>query len=593
MEQENNNVSLEVKQEDPFEPFKKYIAQQISPLAGVTFEQVMDSVEQPKRTGVADLALNIPKLNKFKKLDGKPMDLAKSWSEKFQKNELVTDLSVEGTFLNFKIDKIPVFKQLVDKVLSEKEKYGCTNIGEGKTVIVEFSSPNIAKPFHAGHLRSTIIGNFLKQLNKAMGFKVHAMNYLGDWGKQYGLLAVGFTQNGSMELLEQNPIKHLFDIYVAINDKKREEEKLNPKVTTTDDEARAYFKRMEDGDKEALALWKKFRDLSIVEYKKMYHRLNVEFDEYSGESLFGDAMVKEIKKLEDQGLLEENNGAMVVNLKNEKLDLALVKKKDGATLYITRDIAAAHDRWERFHFQKMYYVVAAQQNHHFNQLFTILKKMGYDWANSCVHINFGMVQGMSTRAGNVVFLSDILEEAKSVILDQMKSNEKKFAEIENPEQVADIVGLSAVVIQDLSSRRIKDYPFQWERMTSFEGDTGPYLQYTHARLCSMERKAADQGILINPNANLSLLVEKEASEMFTVIGKYPSFVLQSYNVTEPCVVVNYLFTLCHAVSGALEKLRVLGSEKTVGEARLLLYHCARITIGNGIKLLGLVPLERM
>jgi len=530
--------------------------------------------------------LNLPKLNKFKKLDGKPNDLAKTWAENFKKNELVTDLLAEGTFINFKIDKIPVFQKVINRVVAEKEKYGGSKQGEGQNVIVEFSSPNIAKPFHAGHLRSTIIGNFLKNLHKVLGYNVHGINYLGDWGKQYGLLAIGFEKYGSQQKLEEDAIQHLFDVYVAIN----KDKEANPAV---DDEARSYFKRMEQGDKEALAMWKKFRDLSIVEYKKMYARLNVEFDEYSGESQFGEQMEREVKKLEEKGLLQENQGAKVIDLKDLKLDLALVKKKDGATLYITRDIAAAVDRYEKHKFTKMFYVVAAQQNHHFNQLFAILKKMGYDWYDKCTHINFGMVLGMSTRKGNVVFLQEILQEAKATMMEVMKKNAKKFDEIEDPEKVADIIGISGVIIQDLSSRRIKDYPFDWGRMTSFEGDTGPYLQYSHARLCSMERKAADEGIFVNPKADLTLLTEKEGHELFALIGKYPAAVQQSLVVLEPCVIVNYLFTLSHAISGALEKLRVVGREKNVAEARLIVYYCARIALGNGLRLLGLIPLERM
>jgi len=409
--------TITIQNDDPFEPFKRYIAEQLSPLSGVTQEQIMESVEQPKKAGFGDLALNIPKLNKFKKFTAKPNELAKTWSENFKKSELVTDLLAEGTFINFKIDKIPVFQKLITRIVSEKDKYGGSKMGEGQNVIVEFSSPNIAKPFHAGHLRSTIIGNFLKNLHKALGYNVHGINYLGDWGKQYGLLAIGFKKYGSPEKLEEDAIHHLFDVYVAIN----KDKEVSPAV---DEEAREYFKRMEQGDEEALALWKKFRDLSIVEYKKMYARLNVEFDEFSGESQFGEQMEKQVKILEDKGLLQENQGAKVVDLKELKLDLALIKKKDGATLYITRDIAAAVDRYEKHHFSKMLYVVNAQQNHHFNQLFAILKKMDYEWQDKCTHINFGMVLGMSTRKGNVVFLSDILQEAKATMMEVMKKNEK-------------------------------------------------------------------------------------------------------------------------------------------------------------------------
>eukprot|EP01114_Cavostelium_apophysatum_P021285 TRINITY_DN7386_c0_g1_i1.p1 TRINITY_DN7386_c0_g1~~TRINITY_DN7386_c0_g1_i1.p1 ORF type:complete len:618 (+),score=209.90 TRINITY_DN7386_c0_g1_i1:107-1855(+) len=573
---------------DPYDDIKRAIAEQISAFAGISIEQVVDSLEVPRKTNIGDLALALPKLNKFKKIEGKPMDLCKKWADDFKKNDLVLEAVPDGTNLNFKVNKSSAFKQIVDQVFKQKENYGSSNEGAGQTVIVEFSSPNIAKPFHAGHLRSTIIGNFLKNLHKTLGYNTTAINYLGDWGKQYGLLAIGFQKFGNEQQLLQSPIKHLFDVYVAIN--KEKEENAN---STIDDEARAYFKKMEEGDAEALSLWRKFRDLSIVEYKNIYKRLNVEFDEYSGESLFGKEMEKEVAVLEEKKLMVDNQGAKIVDLKDVKLDVALIKKKDGATLYITRDIAAAHYRKEKYNFSKMYYVVAAQQNHHFNQLFAVLTKMGYDWVKDCTHINFGMVKGMSTRRGNVVFLTDILEEAKTTMFEVMKKNEKKFAEIEDPERIADIIGISAVVIQDLSARRIKDYTFDLERMTSFEGDTGPYLQYTHTRLCSMERKALEQGVSVNIEADLNLLVESEAHNILADVAKWPSTITRAHQELEPCVIVTYLMGLSHTVSAALEKVRVVGAEKKLAEARLLCYFTARIVIGNGLKMLGLVPLERM
>jgi len=304
-------------------------------------------------------------------------------------------------------------------------------------------------------------------------------------------------------------------------------------------------------------------------------------------------MKEELQLLEDMKMLTIDEGATVVDMEEQKLGKVLVKKKDGSTLYITRDIAAAHWRHGTYHFNKMIYVVAAQQNLHFQQLFAILDKMKYGWSKDCTHINFGMVKGMSTRKGNVVFLTDILDEAKTTMLDVMKQNEKKFSEITDPETVADVIGISAVIIQDLAARRIKDYPMDWARMTSFEGDTGPYLQFAHARLCSMERKAGEQGITVNPSADLALLVEKEAFDICAHIARFPSVLQNSLSQMEPCVIVNYLFGLCHSISAALEKIRVVGREKNVAEARLLVYWAARITLANGLKILGLKPLERM
>jgi len=385
---------------------------------------------------------------------------------------------------------------------------------------------------------------------------------------------------GSEQELEKNPIKHLFDVYVKVNLLKKE----------VDNEARALFKKMEEGDEAVLSLWKKFRDLSIAEYKKVYARLNINYDVYSGESQMTGGMEKQIKILQEKGLLVDDKGAQLIDLKKYKLNVALVRKSDGATLYFTRDIAAAVSRWEEYHFKKMIYVVASPQNLHFQQLFKVLELMGYDWVNRCTHINFGLVKGMSTRKGNVVFLDDILQEANTHMRQIMEDNKEKFEEIDNPDKVADIIGLSAVFIQDMQAVRNKDYEFNWERIFQTAGHTGPYLQFAHARLCSVERKA---GVEINPDANLDLLVEEEGQDLAVIISRYPEIIQAASQSMEPSVLVSYLFELSHAISVAHNVLWVKGQAKDIAEARMLLYHSARITLGNGMKILGLQPLERM
>eukprot|EP01112_Ceratiomyxa_fruticulosa_P010342 TRINITY_DN2732_c0_g1_i2.p1 TRINITY_DN2732_c0_g1~~TRINITY_DN2732_c0_g1_i2.p1 ORF type:complete len:587 (+),score=138.31 TRINITY_DN2732_c0_g1_i2:156-1916(+) len=564
--------------------FENAIAELLVPLLPkLTFEQLVESIEVPRSKENGDYALPVARLNRYSKLEGKPNEIAAQLAAGVKPNDVVLSANSTGPYLNFRINKQILINRVLKQVFEQGENYGSTNEGAGKTIVVEFSSPNIAKPFHAGHLRSTIIGNFLKHIFRSRGYNVVAINYLGDWGKQYGLLAIGFERYGSEAELLQNPIRHLFDVYVKIN-KAAEED------PTIHDNARAYFKRMEDGEPEALKLWDKFRTLSIEEYRKIYKRLNVEFDVYSGESLMTKGMHQAFRILEEKKLLEDNKGAQVVNLSEEKLGLALVRKSDGATLYITRDIAAAAGRKEQYNFDQMYYVVAAQQDLHFQQLFRILDKMGYDWFKSCHHINFGMVLGMSTRRGNVVFLEDILSEAKQTMLEVMKKNEAKFAEIENPEAVADIVGISAVIVQDFGAKRIKDYSLSWERMTSFEGDTGPYLQYAHARLCSMERKS---GVKVNPNANFNLLTEPEAHDIATQISKYPEVLKAAALQLEPCVIVAYLFQLAHSISVGHSVLWVKDREIDIAEARMALFWAARVTLGSALKILGIIPLERM
>eukprot|EP01087_Luapelamoeba_hula_P012119 TRINITY_DN3368_c0_g1_i1.p1 TRINITY_DN3368_c0_g1~~TRINITY_DN3368_c0_g1_i1.p1 ORF type:complete len:605 (-),score=98.28 TRINITY_DN3368_c0_g1_i1:154-1929(-) len=571
------------------EKFKHAIAHYIlTKCTTLTFEQAMQAIEMPKKEGTADYAVCVPKLNQFAKLKGKPVDFAKQWAAEFTPTDLLLKAVCAGPYVNFDINKVELARDILKLVHLKGEKWGCSSEGEGRTVVVEFSSPNIAKPFHYGHLRSTMIGNFLKQVNKAMGYNVIAINYLGDWGKQYGLLAVGFTKYGSEEELKENPIRHLYDVYVKINKDGKDE----TTGAAVHDEARAYFKRMEQGDQEALALWKKFRDLSIDEYKLLYKRLNVDFDIYSGESMFGEGMIASVKHLEEKGLLTEDAGAYIIDLKAHKLNSTIVKKSDGTTLYITRDIAAATERQKEYNFEKMYYVVGAQQDLHFKQLFKILELMGHDWAKTCEHVNFGMVLGMSTRSGTAVFLSDILEAAQEAMLNKMQDpkNAEKLAQVEDPKKTADILGISALVVQDFNARRIKDYAFDLEKSTAPEGDTGPYMQYAHARLCSMERKT---GCRITPDADVSLLVEKEALDLVFKISAFPQAVALAAKTAEPCSLVVYLMDLCHAISSAHRVLWVKDREQNLAEARMLLYWAARVTLGNGLRILGILPLDRM
>jgi arginyl-tRNA synthetase len=345
-------------------------------------------------------------------------------------------------------DRLPALA--ISQILVDKEAYGRNVSGAGKKALIEFSSPNIAKMFHAGHLRSTIIGAFLSNLYELSGWEVVRMNYLGDWGKQFGLLAVGFEMFGDEKLLQEDPIQHLFDIYVKVNKVKEEDE-------TIDERAREYFRKMEQGDVHAKGLWEHFRDVSIVRYKQTYARLNTRFDVYSGESQVSPTtMEKACGMLEEKDLVYTDKGALLIDFSrhgSKNLGKALIKKSDGTTLYLTRDIGAAMERYETYKFDKMIYVVASQQDMHVAQLFKILKLLGLEWADRCVHVSYGMVEGMSTRKGTVVFLEDILNETAEKMHDVMRTNEAKYAQVENPDATADKVGISAVLIQDMSAKR--------------------------------------------------------------------------------------------------------------------------------------------
>lgn len=560
---------------------RQELAQRLSGLLEVPAERLFLMLEKPKKSDHGQFALPLPQL----RLPGNPAALAKDLESRFPRDDTFKAVTAVGPFLNFAVSLPQVLRETVRDALRLKEKFGCNQVGAGRKVMVEYSSPNIAKPFHAGHLRSTIIGNFLKHLYAANGFETISMNYLGDWGKQYGLLAIGYAKYGNEEALQQDAIKHLFDIYVRIN----KEAEADPSV---DEEARAYFKRMEGGDKEALALWRRLCDLSIVKYKEIYSRLNIEFDVYSGESYFEELMAERIAELQEKQLLQDSQGAKVVDLEGEGLGKAIVVKRDGTTIYLTRDIASAQYRFDHYDIAKSIYVIGMPQDHHMKQLKAILEKMDKPWAKNVIHVNFGMINGMSTRKGQVVFLEDILDDAKAVMHGVMQQNQEKYDQIEQPEEVADVLAVSAIVVQDMAARRIKDYDFKIERVTRFEGDTGPYLQYAHARLCSIERKS---GLSVDATTAIDydLLSEAEAYELALLIAQWPDIVQEARLSLEPCNIVSYLMGLSRQVSTVLDRLWVMGQEPALATARMALYKAARYTLGNGLTILGLKPLERM
>ncbi|KAF8455332.1 hypothetical protein BGX38DRAFT_1088632 [Terfezia claveryi] len=590
---------------NPIDIFRCYIAEVLAKVSGVDSVLIYPALEWTNQFEKGDLILAVPRL----RVKGKvPSELAKEWAEKFPPNDYINPPVATGVFLQFFFSESLLPKLIIPQILKNPLSYGPSPTGNGKRVIVEFSSPNIAKPFHAGHLRSTIIGGFLANLYEACGWEVIRMNYLGDWGKQFGVLAVGFARHGSERELEEDAIHHLFDVYVKVNQEIAAEKDatatkdaagnvLKDGMSTTDDEARAFFVRLEGGDKDAYALWARFRDLSIVKYKETYARLNIKYDVYSGESQVSkESMEKAAKILEEKGLSQKDEGAVIIDLTphNKKLGKAIIQKKDGTSLYLTRDIGAAMERWEKYKFDKMIYVVACQQDLHLQQLFTILKLMGFEWADRCAHINFGMVLGMSTRAGTVKFLDDILREVKDKMHEVMKTNPDKYKLVENPEEVAEVVGRTGVMIQDMSGKRINGYPFDMDRMTSFEGDTGPYLQYAHSRLCSITRKAGIQEEkLLTADHVKHLAGSTHAVNLIRALAQFPDVILNTMKTQEPTTIVTYLFKMTHLLSSSYDVLRVVGEEEGVASARLALYESARMVLRNGMELLGLTPVERM
>ncbi|KAK1239584.1 hypothetical protein MKX07_001038 [Trichoderma sp. CBMAI-0711] len=605
---------------NPLDLYRAHLSNVLAGISGVDSQIVYPAINWTTGLDKGDFVLAVPAL----RIKGqKPDALANKWAEEFPQDDALFDKpTTSGPFMSFFLKGAPLSKSLIPMIRNLGEEYGRNRFNglrdpkdpsQGKKrIIVEFSSPNVAKPFHAGHLRSTIIGSFLANLYEGSGWDVVRMNYLGDWGKQYGLLALAYEKYGNEEALLKDPIDHLFKLYVQINaemtaekeaieaQKKEGKDVTELEANSLDEQARRYFKRMTDRDPEVLKQWQKFRDLSIERYKKTYARLNIAFDKYSGESQVSEeAMAKLAVEMEEKGISRVDNGATLVDFtqllpgkEGKRLGVAVIRKRDGTALYLTRDVCELLSRYETYKYDKMIYVVASAQDLHLKQLFEIVKLLGYkDIAERCQHINFGLVLGMSTRKGTVKFLDDILRDCADHMHETMKKNQEKYAQVENPEATADILGISSVMVQDMSGKRINNYTFNMEAMTSFEGDTGPYLQYAHSRLCSIKRRAnlTDEEL---QSADLSLLTEQHAVNVVRMLSQYPDTVQNTLKTLEPTTVLTYLFKMSHAVSSSYDHLQVVGSEKELMKARMALYDAARIVLANGMKLLGLTPLER-
>ncbi|KAJ7202500.1 hypothetical protein B0H12DRAFT_1330801 [Mycena haematopus] len=569
--------------------FRFSIAERIAvALPPLTVDQVYSGVDYGKK-GV-DFTVALPRF----KL-GKVEDVAAKVVAQFKPDEYIESITHDKAFLHFQCKNTTIIREILNQVHAlthdaPSPRYGSNTSGKGKKVVIEYSSPNIAKSFHVGHLRSTIIGGFLANLYKACGWEVVSMNYLGDWGTQFGLIATGFEKYGSQEELEKDAIKHLFEIYVKVN----KDAEADPEVKA---EAGRWFKRMEDGDESALKNWRVWRALSVKKYAEEYKRLNIEFDVYTGESMVGkEWQDKALTRLEEMGLIEDVDGAKIVNLEQWKMGRAVLRKRDGTSIYLTRDIGGAIERYEKYKFDKMIYVVSSQQDLHLAQFFKVLELMQFPWASSLQHVNYGLVQGMSTRKGTVVFLDQIIKEAAQVMHEQMQKNEEKYAAIEDPENVSQEIGITGVKIQDMTAKRINNYTFNWDRMKSFEGDTGPYLQYAHVRLSSLSRKNPHLIPLPPPSQidTTSLAESPHAREIVFLLGTYPDVVKVALKTQEPSGVVTYAMRLSHAISSAWEVLVVKGEEDLdKARARLWMYQCTRDVLGAALRLLSIRPLERM
>ncbi|KAI7904024.1 putative arginyl-tRNA synthetase [Cokeromyces recurvatus] len=562
--------------------FKQSIANQLSKLTSCPSKDILTLMRPSIPTKGGNMSISLPKLNFT--MNAQPNIEAKDILNKFELDEYIQRVTFENNSLFFKFRETEFAKQVLQQVYQDQETYGWAHIPKPveSTVLVDYSSPNIAKPFHAGHLRSTIIGNFIKQIHEALGYQVIGINYLGDWGKQYGLLAIGFERYGDESKLLSDPIHHLYEIYVKINAEAEADQEINK-------QANNYFKRMEEGDPVTLKQWERFRNISIQSLSAMYERLNVKFDVYSGESQVNSYIPKVIDMIKEHPLSSNTpENALVIDLEKYNLGTAVIQRADGTSLYATRDLASLLMRKNTYPFQKAIYVVGSEQAHYFKQLFQIAELIMSPSFN-LQHIQFGRIKGMSTRKGTVVFLEDILDTVKERILEYMKKDEGK-SQLTHLDKIADQLGTSAILIQDMKSKREKDYKFSLDRMTDPRGDTGVYLQYAHARAYGIEQKS---GIEINPDCDFSLLKEKEAMNLIQSISQFPEIVEFAFSSLEPSTIVNYLFKLSNATNAANNSLRVKDMDIDIARARMLLFWSARITLKNGLHLLGIKAIDRM
>ncbi len=564
--------------------YKNIIAEDLSTQLSehLSLEQIIQLLEKPKNDEHGDLAFPTFQLAKvFRK---NPAEIAKDIAENFS-SDVVESVDVIGPYLNFKLDKQKVSTQVLNEILSLKGAYGNQDKGKGKNIPLDMSSPNIAKPMSMGHLRSTVIGNALSNIVEKLGFQPVRINHLGDWGTQFGRLITAYKMWGEEEKVRANPIKELNELYIRFHEVLEEEPEL-------EDTGREWFKKLEDGDEEATELWRWFRDESLNEFNKVYKRLRVSFDSYNGESFYNDKMDEIVEILEEKELLVEDQGAQVVRLDEFDLQPALIKKQDGATLYITRDIAAALFRKRNYDFEQSLYVVGQDQIYHFTQLKAVLNKMGYEWEEDIHHISFGLIsidgEKMSTRRGKVVLLEDVLDEAVTRAANQIND---KNPGLENKEEVAEQVGVGAVVFHDLQHDRRNNFNFNLDDIVQFEGETGPYVQYTRARALSILKRAGVDPTHFEDEKEFTL-TDSYSWSVVKLIQSFDDVLDRAYREFEPSVIAKHALSMAQAFNRFYANVRVLedGPEK---DSRLALVYAVALMLEEDLRILGVQAPDEM
>ena len=538
-------------------------------------------LEVPPDKNMGDYAF--PCFRLAKALRMAPPKIAQTLSEAWSHAEVARAEAVNG-YLNFFLNRLNFAENTLKAVLEKGERYGSSSVGEGKTVCLDYSSINIAKRFHIGHLSTTMIGNSLKRIYDFLGYRTVGINHLGDWETQFGKMVCAYKKWGTKEEVEQGGVNELTRLYVKFH----EEAEKDPSL---EDEGRAWFKKIEDGDEEALGIFNWFKELTLKDTARVYDLLGVKFDSYAGESFYNDKMGRVIDELREKNLMTISEGASIVDLTEDKMPPCLVLKKDGTTLYATRDLAAALYRHDTYDFAKCLYVVAYQQDLHFRQIFRVLEKMGYAWAKDCVHVAFGMIsyegETLSTRKGNVVYLEELLHQAMDKALEII---EEKSPNLENKKEVARQVGIGAVVYTDLSNSRIKDIDFRWDRALNFDGESGPYVQYTHARCCSLLRKAEDMTL---PEMQADALDNDEAQALLLLISRFPDVIQEAADKYEPSMITRAVTDIAQAYNRFYYEHRILDDDPAGTAARVALTKATRDVIHTGLYLIGIEAPERM
>jgi len=559
-------------------------------LEGISAETLAEWIEYPPEPQLGDLSLPCFKLSKT--LHQPPQAIAEQLKRNWRDDPLVSRVEAVNGYFNLFLERKTFARGVLEEVLAQGDRYGSQNLGQGRNIVIDYSSPNIAKMFHIGHLRSTVIGNALYNIFRFLGYHCIGVNHLGDWGTQFGKLIVAYKLWGDQASVEAEGVAELQRLYVKFHD----EAETKPEL---EDEARAWFVKLEKGDEEALRLWRRFVDISLKEFRRMYDLLGVRFDSYAGESFYNDKMAAVLDELKEKGLLVQDDGALFVRLDEYGMPPALMVKKDGGSLYHTRDVTAAIYRKQTYDFDKAIYVTDAGQSLHFAQWFKVIERMGYDWAGQLVHVPFGKVSlegaRLATRTGNVVNLEELLTKA---IEKTREIIEEKNPGLPNKEEVARKVGVGAIIFNDLRNNRIKNIDFSWEEALNFEGESGPYVQYAHARACSVLRKAnGEESIALGfdmSDVNAELLCSDESFAVVKEIGLFREQVEQAMRKLEPSIVSRHLIDLAQRFNRFYHDCSILNAEdKAVRMARLALVKGVQQTLKNGLALIGLEAPERM